>query len=91
MEKPKENTIAKIDDLNSALTESALSEPGKELIGALARRCHNMNIHKAKLVDRPHSRGIGVRNALEYAPHAILQRLQQCRTSNSYAGTQVFL
>lgn len=75
MEKPKENTIAKIDDLNSALTESALSEPGKELIGALARRCHNMNIHKAKLVDRP---------------HAILQRLQ-CRTSNSYAGTQVFL
>lgn len=50
MGKPKENTIAKIDDLNSALTESALSEPKKRLIAALAGRCHDMNIHKAKLV-----------------------------------------
>ncbi|MBU0908701.1 MAG: hypothetical protein KJ717_03970, partial [Proteobacteria bacterium] len=50
MGKPKENTIAKIDDLNSILAESALSEPKKELIAALAGRCHSMNIHKAKLV-----------------------------------------
>lgn len=50
MAKPKENTITKIDDLNSVLTESGLSEPKKELIAALAKRCHNMNIHKAKLV-----------------------------------------
>ena len=50
MGKPKENTIAKIDDLNSVLTGLAISEPKKQLITALAGRCHNMNIHKAKLV-----------------------------------------
>lgn len=50
MGKPKENTIAKIDHLNSILAESALSAPKKELIAALAGRCHSMNIHKAKLV-----------------------------------------
>ena len=50
MGKPKENTIAKIDDLNAVLTKSGLSEPKKELIAALAGRCHSMNIHKAKLV-----------------------------------------
>ncbi|MCP3887274.1 MAG: hypothetical protein GY702_00145 [Desulfobulbaceae bacterium] len=50
MGKPKENTIAKIDDLNSVLKKSALSEPKKELITTLAGRCHHINIHKAKLV-----------------------------------------
>ena len=37
MGKPKENTIAKIDDLNSIFAESALSEPKKELIAALSK------------------------------------------------------
>ena len=49
MGKPKENTIAKIDNLNSRLKDSALPGPKKELIAALAERCHSMNIHKAKL------------------------------------------
>lgn len=49
MGKPKENTIAKIDNLNASLMDSALSEPQKKLIAALAGRCHSMNIHKAKL------------------------------------------
>lgn len=50
MGKPKENTIDKIDDLNSILTKSDLSTPKKQLIAALTGRCHSMNIHKAKLV-----------------------------------------
>lgn len=49
MGKPKENTIAKIDRLYSLLKQSALSDPRKELIAALAGRCHTMNINKAKL------------------------------------------
>ncbi|WP_419174637.1 hypothetical protein [Desulfosediminicola sp.] len=49
MGKPKENTIEKIDNLNSRLTGSGISEPKKELIAALAERCHSMNINKAKL------------------------------------------
>ena len=49
MGKPKEKTIAKIDSLNSRLTDSTSPEAHKELISALAGRCHSMNIHRAKL------------------------------------------
>jgi len=49
MGKPKENTIAKVDHLTSKLNVSILSASQKELITTLARRCHSMNIHKAKL------------------------------------------
>ncbi|MBM9613136.1 hypothetical protein JWJ90_02425 [Desulfobulbus rhabdoformis] len=50
MGKPKENTIAKIDILAKKRRKSDLSREKKELITALANRCHSMNIHKAKLV-----------------------------------------
>lgn len=50
MGKPKENTIAKIDNLKSRLMESSLPESKQKMVATLVLRCHNMNIHKAKLV-----------------------------------------
>lgn len=49
MAKPKENTIIKIDELHSQLLQSPLDSHKQELISALAKRCHTMNINKAKL------------------------------------------
>lgn len=49
MGKPKENTIEKIDQLTQKLLCEELSATHKELIVAIEKRCHTMNIHKAKL------------------------------------------
>ncbi|MEN8141698.1 MAG: hypothetical protein ABFR97_10800 [Thermodesulfobacteriota bacterium] len=49
MVKPKENTIAKIDQLLGELRAAAPAQLDLEPALALANRCHTMNIHKAKV------------------------------------------
>ena len=49
MGKPKENTIEKIDQLTQKLLRKEIPHSHKELVVAIQRRCHTMNIHKAKL------------------------------------------
>lgn len=48
--KPKENTIAKIDQLAKQLKRQASPAIDLELALALQQRCHTMNIHKAKVL-----------------------------------------
>lgn len=49
MGKPKENTIGKIDLLTQKVLCKEISPHHKNLALALKKRCHTMDIHRAKL------------------------------------------